>query len=239
MDLSASTTLAVGNRLGKYRIDTVLSGRRKSIAITYVLTNPMHFSAKDSFARSSNRFINRFRWMPNYAGNFSAGATYTTGATTSFYWAWTTATTQFMAARAVDDTHSSSLDIAGVVIETESTFRIPDDLHDKILEAVNDKRGRAYSLMPSLSMDYGTLDLGSLEPRTLELRGKAITTNATTSNYLDIEYLSAAFQQRKRLYIIPPSGATAIQGYAVEMPVVHDANAPVEKGWTMTVAVAQ
>src|SRR3990167_9181764 len=143
MDLGTSTTLAVGNRLGKYRIDTVISGRRKAFSISYALTNPMHFSAKDSFARSSNRFINRFRWDTDYNGTF--GSNYDTGATTSVYYAWTTATTQFVAVRAVDNSHASSIDVAGVVVQTESTFRIPNDLRDGVNSQIRDARSRAYT----------------------------------------------------------------------------------------------
>src|SRR5207247_11115600 len=106
------------------------------VSVSYALTNSVSLSAKDSFARGSNRSINRFRWAPNYAGDFGAayatGGSYTTGATSSFYWAWTTATTQVVAVRAAADTNASSIDVAGVVIETESTFRIPDNIYGAV-----------------------------------------------------------------------------------------------------------
>src|SRR5207247_3481676 len=125
---------SMGDILPRHRLETVADGI--SIKADFCFTNSVSFISKDSFARGSNRTINRFRWAPNYAGDFGAayatGGSYTTGATSSFYWAWTTATTQFVAVRAVDDTNASSIDVAGVVIETESTFRIPDNIYGAV-----------------------------------------------------------------------------------------------------------
>jgi len=207
------------------------------IRVTTAYTNPVHFSAKDSFARGSNRTINRFRWDTDYNGTF--GSDFNTGATTSFYYAWTSATTQFVAVRAVDDSHASSVDIAGVVIETESTFRFPDDLRDA-MEYRSSPRSRAYTQMAVVGRDYGVFDLGSIEPRTVVLRGLARSLATGSNNPVDIDRISAAFQQRKRIYVLPgESAATAVQGYIVEEPIIEDANDPVAKQWSLTVAVAQ
>jgi len=234
---SSGSTLEVGKLLPQYRF--IAGSAYHAIAISYALTNPIHFSAKDSFARGSNKFINRFRWMPNYAGNFSAGATYTTGATTSFYWAWTTATTQFMAARAVDNSHASSTDTIGVVIETESTFRFPDDLRDGVNASIQDSRERQYTLMPTLSKDYGTLDLGSIGPRTIKISGTAYTLSSTTSNFIDIERIYATFQQKKKCYVQLPfqTASSAIVGYVVEPPITYSTDDPAAAKWNLTVAV--
>ena len=177
--------------------------------------------------------------MPNYAGNFSAGATYTTGATTSFYWAWTTATTQFMAARAVDNSHASSTDTIGVVVETESTFRFPDDLRDGVNASIQDSRERQYTLMPTLSKDYGTLDLGSIGPRTIKISGAAYTLSSTTSNFIDIERIYATFQQKKKCYLQLPfqTASSAIVGYVVEPPITYSTDDPAAAKWNLTVAV--
>jgi len=235
---STSTTVVPGRLFPKQR--AVYVGRTPNVAVSYSLTNPVHFSSKDSFARGSNRFINRFRWGPDFAGDFgtAGGATYTTGATTSFYWAWTTATTQFMAVRAVDDSHASSIDHIGVIVETEATFRIPDDLRDG-MKHLSDNRGRAYTHSPSLGVNYGTLDIGSIEPVVLSVSGESYSLATTTNDWIDIARLSAVFQQRKRVYIIPPwSTSTAVQGYVVDPPIVRDAGDPLVKKWSVRIAVA-
>ena len=235
---STSTTVVPGRLFPKQR--AVYVGRTPNAVVSYALTNPVHFSSKDSFARGSNRFINRLRWGPDYSGDFGAagGATYTTGATTSFYWAWTTATTQFMAVRAIDDSHASSIDHIGVVVETEATFRIPDDLRDG-MKHLADNRGRAYTNSPSLGMNYGTLDLGSIDPVVLSVSGESYSLATSTNDWIDIARLSAVFQQRKRVYIIPPwSTSTAVQGYVVDPPIVRDAGDPLVKKWSVKIAVA-
>jgi len=235
---SAGSAIAVNTILRKYA--RVLG--QPPIIKAYAHTNPVHFSAKDSFARGSNRVINRFRWAPNYAGDFGvaygSGGSYTTGATSSFYWAWTTATSQFVAVRAVDDTHSSSLDVVGVTVETEATFRIPDDIRDVVTERQS-IRQRSYGQSRSIMRDYGYLELGNIEPRTIQIRGHATTRSSTTNNLIDIERISAVFQQRKRIYILPgESAATYVQGYAIDAPVMETTDDPAAKRWSMTIAVA-
>ena len=232
--ISMSTALVNGIAIGRWR--TLSSTAIPSISVSLAYTNPVHFSAKDSFARGSNRVINRFRWDTDYNGTF--GSDFDSGATTSFYYAWTSATTQFVAVRAVDDSHASSVDIAGVVIETESTFRMPDDFRDVMTYRAS-PRSRAYMQMPVIGRDYGVFDFGSIGPRTITVRGHATTQSSTTNALIDIDRISAAFQQRKRIYILPgESAATYVQGYIVESPLVEDASDPAAKDWTLTIAIA-
>ena len=232
--MTTATARTPGEIVGRFRFQSNVTN---TFMRATVYTNPVHFSAKDSFARASNRVINRFRWDTDYNGTF--GSDFDTGATSSFYYAWTSATTQFVAVRAVDDSHASSVDIAGVVIETESTFRFPDDLRDA-MEYRSSPRSRAYTQMAVVGRDYGVFDFGSIEPRTVMLRGLARSLATGSNNPIDIDRISAAFQQRKRIYVLPgESAATAVRGYIVEEPIVEDANDPVAKQWSLTVAVAQ
>ena len=233
--VATSSAIYPGTTIDKYRFFG--DAGNISAKASSGFTNPVHFSAKDSFARGSNRSINRFRWDTDYNGTF--GSNFETGATTSFYYAWTTATTQFVAVRAVDDTHASSIDIAGVVIETESTFRIPDDLRDVVTHR-SSPRSRAFTQSPVLSRDYGIFDFGAIEHRTIAVRGHATTQSSTvTGEYIDIARVSAAFQQRKRIYVVPgESTSTAVQGYIVESPIVEDSEDPVAKDWSITLAIA-
>ena len=184
-----------------------------------------------------NGRIQRFQWDVDYNGVFSSD--YNSSATTSFWYAWTTATNAaFVAVRATDDDAATGLDYIGVVVETESTFRIPDDLRDG-MKHLADNRGRAYTHSPSLGVNYGTLDIGSIEPVTLSVSGESYSLATTTNDWIDIARLSAVFQQRKRVYIIPPwSTSTAIQGYVVDPPIVRDAGDPLVKKWSVKIAVA-
>jgi len=219
--------------LDRYRI--VAGATTPPIQISYVLTNPVTFSAKDSFARASQRFINRFRWDVDYAGSFSKD--YDTGATTSFYWAWTTATTQFVAVRAVDDSHASSLDYVGTVVTTEATFRIPDDLRDGIT-SIRDDRARAKTHVSILGMDYGAVDVGSIADVSLSVNGIAYSQATSTNSWIDIDRLSAVFQQRKHVYVLPPwSTSTYVQGYVTSAPVVREIGDQIGKKWTLDIAV--
>jgi len=93
--------------------------------------------------------------------------------------------------------------------------------------------------MPVIGRDYGVFDFGSIEPRTITVRGHATTQSSTTNALIDIDRISAAFQQRKRIYILPgESAATYVQGYIVESPLVEDASDPAAKDWTLTIAIA-
>src|SRR3990167_5293349 len=230
-----STAMVQGTRFPRYRLS---ANPNAGFRADYVYTNPVHFSAKDSFARGSNRFINRFRWDTDYNGTF--GADFNTGATTSFYYAWTTATTQFVAVRAVDNTHASSIDIAGVVIETEATFRFPDDLRDGVNAQIRDSRSRAYTQSYALSKDYGTLDLGALGPRSLALSGTAYSKATSSTSYIDIDRVLGVFQQRKRCYVHLPGKSTssAVQGYVVDAPNIYSTDDPDAAGWDLTIVVA-
>ena len=239
---TVATSLSVGSSIPRWRWSTTTIGVSARAFTCY--TNPVHFSAKASFARGSNKFINRFRWAPDYAGDFGAayatGGSYTTGATSSFYWAWTTATTQFVAVRAVDNSHASSIDIAGVVVETESTFRFPNDLRDGVNSQIRDARSRAYTHSYALSKDGGSLDLGSLGPRSLMISGTAYSKSTSASTYIDIERIGSVFQQRKRCYVQLPgkSASSALQGYVVDAPNVYSTDDPDAAGWDLTVVVA-
>jgi len=230
--VTTSTVLTVGKIIPKWRGTATTE---PMIRISYALTNPVHFSAKDSFARSSNRFLNRFRWDTSYNGTF--GSNYETGATTSFYYAWTDATNAAcVAVRAVDNSHASSIDVAGVVVTTESTFRIPDDLRDG-MKTMSDDRGRSFTISNTLMRDYGALDFGAIEPVTITVSGESYSLGTSTT-WIDIDRLSAAFQQRKRIYIIPPwSTSTAVQGYIMEPPVSRDAGNPITKKWNLKIVV--
>ena len=233
-----STAYGTGDLIPRYRSDLILSGRPK-ISISYALTNPVLFTAKDSYARGSNKWINRFRWAPDYAGDFGAagGATYTTGATSSFYWAWTSATNAFMGVRAVDTTHASSLDWAGVKIVTEATFRIPDDLRDGV-RSYSDNRGRVMRHSPSLGRDYGDLQFGAQEPLTITADGLAHS-NSTSVNWLDISRLATAFSARARVYILAPwsSAGSYVQGYLTDAPTSRDTSDMISKKWQIRVGI--
>ena len=229
---SMSSSVSVNQIIPRWRASQ--NANTVKIRLSYALTNPVHFSAKDSFARGSNRVVNRFRWDTDYNGTF--GSNFETGASTSFYYAWTAATTQFIAVRAVDDSHASSIDIAGVVIETESTFRIPDDIRD-VVTHISDNRGRAYTMSPVVLRDYGVFDIGPLEPVIVQVHGTARTESSTvTGELIDVARISAAFQQRKRVYIVPPwSTSTAVQGYILNAPTIRRATDPTAKEWTASI----
>ena len=59
-----------------------------------------------------------------------------------------------------------------VVIETEGTFRIPDDLRDGKKTASDDRR-REMTFKTVVSKDYGTLDLGAIGPLTISCSGES------------------------------------------------------------------
>ena len=230
---SDSSTVAVGQRFGKWRVGA--SSFDPRFGVSYSLTNPVHFSAKDSFARASNRFINRFRWDVGFNGAFSTD--YNSGATTSFYYAWTNAQNAFVAVRAVDDSHASSVDYAGVVVETESTFRVPDDLRDGI-KSISDNRSRAALTSPVIGVDYGIMDFGSIEPVSIDVSGESYTLATTTNDWIDIARVSAVFQQRKRVILVPPwSTSTTVSGYVLDPPIIRDANNPMIKKWKARIQV--
>src|SRR3990167_4505240 len=233
---AAATAVSPGNTI--HRLRFAVDGNGIVARAHGGMTNPIHFSAKDSFARGSNRFINRFRWDTDYNGTF--GVDFNTEATTSFYYAWTTATTQFVAVRAVDNTHASSIDIAGVVVETEATFRFPDDLRDGVNAQIRDSRSRAYTQSYALSKDYGTLDLGALGPRSLALSGTAYSKATSSTSYIDIDRVHGVFPQRKRCYVQLPGKSTssAVQGYVVDAPNIYSTDDPDAAGWDLTIVVA-
>src|SRR3990167_7328094 len=239
--ITTGTTFTPGSTIPKWRFGSNPNVHAAHVSLAY--TNPIHFSAKDSFARGSNKFINRFRWAANYDGDDLGDLsipTLNTGATTSFYYAWTTATTQFVGVKAVDNSHASSIDIAGVVIETESTFRFPDDLRDGVNAQIRDSRSRAYTQSYALSKDYGTLDLGALGPRSLALSGTAYSKATSSTSYIDIDRVHGVFQQRKRCYVHLPGKSTssAVQGYVVDAPNIYSTDDPDAAGWDLTIVVA-
>ena len=235
---TSASYFSAGTRFPRYAFEYKAGAERVTIA---GFTNPVRLSAKDSFARGATRVINRFRWVPSWAGGtmpVTNASYYTTGATSSYYFYSTAATTAFVLVRTVDDTHASSSDFAGIVFQTEATFRIPNDLRDGV-KNISDNRSRGFTLSRAVGRDYGYLDIGSIDPVILTASGKSYTLG-TANTWIDIDRLSAAFQQRKRIYVIPPwSTSTAAQGYIVEPPFVHDAGEPVFKKWSVKIAVSQ
>jgi len=238
---SSSSTIwrTIGTRVPRWRID-ITSASRPMIKVRTAFTNPIHFTSKDSFARGANRTINRFHWVPDWTGGtfpITAASVVNTGASTSFYYGWTTATTQFIAVKAIDNAgaEASAVSVIGVVIQTESTFRFPDDIRDSV-ESISDGRDRGFSFDPAVGVDYGFLDIGSIGPRVLTIKGYAATESSTTDELIDIERISRVFQQRYRVYVVTPtSAATAIQGYVLEAPIIQDVSAPAHKKWSVRV----
>src|SRR3990167_5816853 len=73
---SMSSSVSVNQMIPRWRASQ--NANTVKIRLSYALTNPVHFSAKDSFARGSNRVVNRFRWDTDYNGTF--GSNFETGA---------------------------------------------------------------------------------------------------------------------------------------------------------------
>jgi len=238
--ISFSSTIyrTIGTRIPRWRLS--FAANEPECLVRDAYTNAVHFTSKDSYARSAQRSISRFHWYPNWVGGtfpVTAASVVNTGATTSFYYAWTTATTQFVAVKALDDAveEGSTVAAIGVRVETEATFRFPDDVRDAV-ESIADDRSRLFSLDPVVGVDYGALDLGAIGPRVLTIRGYAVTQSSTTNDLIDIQRVSRVFQQRIRCHVVSPtSAATAVQGYVLEPPVVQDSGAPTHKRWTVRV----
>lgn len=232
---SNSSSVVIGSAYPKYLFS--YNGTGPGVRIMTAYTNPIHFSSKDSYARGSNRSLRRFKWNVNYNGTF--GSNFNTTATTDFYYAWTSATTQFVAVRAVDDTSTaSSIDIAGVVIQTESTFRIPDNLVD-VETKIQEKRQRAFTASPAIARDYGVFDYGAIEPRSWSVHGHAVTVATGASYPTDAARLTAAFQQAWRIYLKPSTSASYVQGYIMNAPFTQDSTDPLATDWTIDVQEAR
>lgn len=241
---SSTVFTNVGDFIPSYRFSRNASPLpiQPTSGVKTAFTNPVLFSAKDSFARAANRAINRFRWVPDLRGGTfptTAASYYNTGATSFFWWGWSTSSYTSMAVRAVDTSHSSSINSAPVFVYTEATFRIPTDLRDPVIH-INDKRERMFAHEAIVGADYGVLDIGSIGPRTIDVQGRAYTSSTGSNELIDIIRINDVFRQRKRVFVVTPaSAATAIEGYIIDAPFVQSGEAPQEKRWQASVRVVR